>query len=212
MRSVLRMWGNPAHYHRRFKMAKAKLEGTTFAYEVTEGKTFSASLLALFPEWEQLSEAGRKVIAFALKTAARNATAGKMGDEDGIVEACEAVKTRLEAWARGEWQAARESGAAGESQASVLVRALARALGCTTSEAQEQITSAIAEALETASLDAETEDPEEKKRVRAVANAVRKAFKDAVAGTYAQVEEEDKAKKAASAKDNLAALGALVKR
>jgi hypothetical protein len=135
-----------------------------------------------------------------------------METPEARIEAAEAVKTRFSAWAQGIWAAARSAGAAGESQASVLVRALARALGCTPSEAQEQITSAIAEALEAASLDAETEDADEKKKVRAVANAVRKAFKDAVAGTYAAVEEEDKAKKAASAKDDIAVLNKLVKR
>jgi hypothetical protein len=193
-------------------MAKAKLEGTSFSYEVEEGTQYSASLLALFPQWEQLTEAGRKVIGFALRTAARNATAGRMGTAEDRKLAAEAVKTRLAAWAAGEWQAAREGGAAGESQASVLVRALARALSVSVGEAQEQVTLAIGEALEAAGLDAETEDPEEKKKVRSTANAVRKAFRDAVAGTAAQIEEEDKRKKAESAKDNLGALQALTKR
>jgi hypothetical protein len=194
------------------RMAKATLNGSQFSYEVAEGMTASCALNALFPGFENLPEAGRKAIFFSLKTAARNATSGKMSTPELIAEAFTAVSKRLASWAKGEWQAAREGGAAGESQTSVLVRAISRALGLTPEEAQELVSETIEEALDAAGLDRDSEDPEDKKKVRAVASSIRASLKAKVEKTYAAIQEEDKRAKAEKAVDSTEELRAMLKR
>jgi hypothetical protein len=207
-----RLARGPARTGKRKIMAKAKLEGSQFSYEVSPEQVASCSLNALFPDFEALPEAGQKAIFFSLKTAARNATSGKMSTPELIADAFSAVSKRLASWAKGEWQAAREGGAAGESQTSVLVRAISRALGLTPEEAQELVSEAIEEALDTAGLDKDSEEPEEKKKVRTVASSIRASLKGKVEKTYLQIQEEDKKQKAEKTVDDAEALRAMLKR
>lgn len=210
--ALARLARGPARAGKRKIMAKAKLEGTTFSYEVAENMVASCSVLALFPGFESFPEGGKKAVFFNLKTAARNATSGKMSTAELIAEAFAAVKKRLASWDAGFWQAAREGGAAGESQTSVLVRAISRALGLTPEEAQELVSEAIEEALDLAGLDKDSDDPEEKKKVRTVASSIRASLKGKVEKTYLQIQEEDKKQKAEKTVDDAEALRAMLKR
>lgn len=152
------------------------------------GESFTVDLTALPKEIVE------KALQFAIPTLLRNATAG-LANEDPE-KAKTRVAARIAAWLDGKWSAKGEASA--EPRTSLLARAVAEALGITPSEAASTIESAVESALEAASLDAETEDDEEKAKVIALAKEVRGMFREAteVNVIYKRLRDEAAAKKA----------------
>lgn len=137
----------------------------------------------------------QKAVQFALPTLLRNATAGLLNEDPAKAE--ERVKARIAAWLAGNWSAKGEASA--EPRTSILARAVAEALGIDVGTAAGKIEAAVEAALEKAGLDAEAEDDDEKAKVKAMANAVRKLFREAVevAPIYKTMRDDAAAKAAA---------------
>lgn len=181
-----------------------------FAYKIDDAvaSVDCSEIVAAIPEW------ATSALHFALKTAARNATAGLMTDK--VDEAKKRVATRLTAWAEGKWQAASERG--GEPRESLLARAVAEALyGGDVAQAVEDLSAAIQAAYEAAGVDPDSEDAAEKAKVRKIAKDLRDQLRDSdeVRDIYARMQKEeidrklgDKAKAEGEAKPK-SALGLL---
>lgn len=138
----------------------------------------------------------QQALYFALKTAARNATAGLMDKEPA--EAAKRVSARLKAWSEGKWQAASER--TGEPRESLLARAVAEALGLEVADAAEQISAAIAAAQEEGGVDPESEDKEVKAKANKIARDIRDQLRDdsAVLPIYTRMQKEELDKRAAA--------------
>lgn len=156
---------------------KLAFEGSVFTHQVGE-VVHTLDLTAMVPGYDSLPDVAKSALQFAIKTASRNATAGKLADEAAIKEANEAIATRHKAWLEGKWAARRES--TGEAQTSALVQALVELSGgeFTASDIAETISNLIDSAVDTAGLDRDSDDAETKKKIRQVGSAVRKQFKD----------------------------------
>jgi len=135
-----------------------------------------------------------KALQFALPTLLRNATAGLATEDPG--KAIERVKARIAAWLEGKWSAKGEASA--EPRTSLLARAVAEALGIDAGEAASAIENAVDKALAAAGLDPESEDDEEKGKVKSTSNEVRKLFRESseVAPIYKRLRDEAAAKAA----------------
>lgn len=184
------------------------IEGTTASYNVDAGMTASLDLSKAFPGWAQFPKNVCDALIFSLKTALRNATAGKMETEADKKEAFDSVKKRCVALEAGIW-AARREGTGGESRESVLARALAEVMKTTTAEAVAFIDEMVSKTLEENGIDpeadAESLSEEEKTKKAQVARAVRKSIAEdgAVAIAMAVIKAKDAAEKAkAAAKAN----------
>jgi hypothetical protein len=185
---------------KRFNIA-----GSTASYQVADGMIASLDLAKAFPGvMESPSATIREAVIFALKTALRNATAGKMETPEQIKEAFDSVKKRCSALEAGVWAARREGGG-GESRESVLARALAAVMGKTTSEAVALIDELVAKALEENGIDpdaeAETLSDEEKTKKAKIERAAKKSIAEdaAVAVKLATIKAEDALAKAQAA-------------
>ena len=154
------------------------------------GETFAVDLTTLPAEIVQ------KALQFAIPTLLRNATAG-LASEDPA-KAVERVKARIAAWAEGKWSAKGEASA--EPRTSLLARAVAEALGIDAGEAASAIENAVDKALAAAGLDPESEDDDEKAKVKSTSNDVRKLFRESaeVAPIYKRLRDEAAAKAAAA--------------
>lgn len=185
------------------------ISGNTASYQVADGMVASLDLAKAFPGVLESAHATiREAVIFALKTALRNATAGKMETAEQIKEAFDSVKKRCAALEAGTWAARREGGG-GESRESVLARALAAVMGTTTAEAVAFIDEMVAKTLEENGIDpdaeAETLSEDEKTKKAQFARAVRKSIAEdsAVAIKVATIKAEDAIAKAQAAeKDN----------
>ena len=177
------------------KETKFSFDGTTLSYTIADGMVATANLGAALANPEFVKAA----LTFSLKTAARNATAGKM--EDALAEAFEAVKTRFESWSKGVWTARRESDA--ESVSSMLTRAFAAAMQCSEKDAAAYINDKIEGKMEDAGIDpdASADDLDEtaKKTKAKIGRDTRKAISEdpAVALALAQVKLADQTAKLA---------------
>ena len=171
------------------------------SYSVADGMTASLHVEKAFPGFTAGAETVKQAIIFALKTALRNATAGKMDTAEEIKEAFNSVEKRCAALEGGVW-AARREGSGGESRESVLARALAGVMGTTTTDAVAFIDDMVSKALEENGIDpeadAESLSEEEKTKKAEVARTVRKEIsKDgAVAIKMAMIKAEDATAKA----------------
>lgn len=144
----------------------------------------SLDLNAVFG-YSGLSPLTQKAVAFAVGHVLRNATAGKMGDDEkakGFKEASDAIAERVKALAEGKWTAHRETGDAGESKNSLLAQALAVVMGVDAGQAAEFISNEVRTALEEKGIDPDAENddltPEQKTERRKIAAQVRKAIGD----------------------------------
>lgn len=152
------------------------------------GESFTVNLADLPKEIVE------KALQFAIPTLLRNATAG-LANEDPE-KAKTRVAARIAAWLEGKWSAKGEASA--EPRTSLLARAVAEALNITPAEAANAIETAVDAALESAQLDSESEDDDEKAKVAQVAKDVRSMFREAaeVAPIYKRLRDEAAAKKA----------------
>lgn len=168
-----------------------------FSYVVAD-KTIEVELP---PEVKALPEWILQGLHFALKTAARNETAGKMKDK--VAEAQAAVERRLGEWAKGLWRTVTvASGEAKESSAGLLARAVAEALGISPEDAAAEISALVEAALDEAKIDSGDETPESKKAAAKIGADVRKTLREdpAVFPIYTRIQAEDAAKRAEAAK------------
>ena len=166
---------------------KARLDGHYFWYQVGD-QNVCCDVDGLFPSFKELNDAAKDCVFFALKTAARNCTAGVM--ETDIQTAIQNVKDRLAEWTKGVWKAARQGGVSAEPRQSVLARAIALATGKSLAEASEMVSAAVAEAIEEAGLD--EEDSGYPAAARKIAASVRKELRTMVAKSYAVIQLQDK--------------------
>lgn len=180
------------------------VNGSSASYNVAEGMTATLDLEKAFPGFAGFPQTVAQAVIFALKTALRNATAGKMETPEAVKEAFDSVQKRCKALESGIW-AARREGAGGESRESVLARALAAVMGTTTAEAVAFIDEMVAKSLEENGIDAEADaeslSDEEKTKKAQIGRAVRKAIAEdgAVAIKVATLKAEDAMKKAEEA-------------
>lgn len=150
---------------------KLTFDGSIFHHQIGEQSfDFDMSVFDANPALRQ------KALEFAVKTASRNATAGKLSTAEEVKEAIDAVMKRHNSWRNGEWAARRE--ASGDKTYSLLVQALAELSGgrVTEDEVAEMIESQIEEKIDAAGLDKESEDKEVKSKVRAIGREVRKQY------------------------------------
>lgn len=122
------------------------------SYKVTDEVTLEG--LDLNKLYENKATA-MQALAFAVKTALRNSTAGLMKDEhkaSKFSEAVDAIKARAKTiFEDGKWAAVRQ---AGESAAgTILAQALAKVAGVDVKAAAEQIDAAVEEAMNEKGLD-----------------------------------------------------------
>lgn len=181
------------------------ITGNTASYQVADGMVASLDMTKAFPGvLESASATIREAVVFALKTALRNATAGKMETAEAIKEAFDSVKKRCAALEAGVWAARREGGG-GESRESVLARALAIVKGVTTAEAVAFIDELVGKTLEDNGIDpdaeGETLSDEEKTKKAQLTRAVKKAIAEdpGVAIKMATLKAEDAMAKAEAA-------------
>ena len=168
-------------------------KGGIFEYQIDDAvATLDASeVVAAIPEWAS------SALHFALKTAARNATAGLMSKPEDVAEAIKRVSARIGAWSAGKWQAASER--SGEPRESLLARAVAEAMyGGDVATAVEDISAAIAAAYEQAGVDPDSEDKDEKAKVRKIAKDLRDQLRDSaeVLPIYSRMQKEEIDKRA----------------
>ena len=196
------------------KFTDAKLSQATgaFDYEI-EGQ--GVAKLNLPAEALKLPEWAFNALHFALKTAARNATAGLMKDEPK--KAFERVAQRFASWEKGEWKAAGSTGEAGEKVGTLLARALGKVLGISADDAADQISETIRGAVEAANLDPESQEADEKKKVSKIAADIRSQLRTdpAVEPVYKQLQVEEaqkRADEAAKVKPTESKLSAILKR
>lgn len=150
---------------------KLSFDGAVFHHQIGEQIfDFDMSVFDSNPALRQ------KALEFAVKTASRNATAGKLSTAEEVKEAIEAVMKRHNSWRNGEWAARRE--ASGDKTYSVLIQALAELSNgrVTEDEIAEMIESQIEEKIDAAGLDKYSEDKEIKSKVRAIGREVRKQY------------------------------------
>jgi hypothetical protein len=198
-------------------MAKMKLENNVFMHDIMGDGTMVAKLDvgAVFPAIVSAGGVAKDALFFAIKTASRNATAGLLSSDKPAYNPAEAfkrVQARMDAWAKGVWQASSES--SGEPRTSLLARAVAEAMGRTPEEAAEDISAVIDAALDEASLD--KEDETQKAAVRKISTAIRNQLKSdiAVERIYKRLQREDaeKREKEVSTKTGESNLAGLLKR
>lgn len=174
------------------------IEGNTASYNVAEGMTATLDLSKAFPGVMDGAATIKAAVIFALKTALRNATAGKMETPEDIKLAFDSVVKRCKALENGVWAAQRE----GASRESVLARALAYVMGTEVSEAVAFIDDMVAKTLEENGIDPEAEDStlteEEKTNKAKWTRAVHKSIAEdgPVAIRMAVIKAEDAAAKA----------------
>lgn len=175
----------------------AALKAGKFSYKVGE-KEISVDLP---PEVQALPEWILAGLHFAMKTAARNETAGKMKDK--VAEAQASVERRLEEWAKGLWRSVTiASTESRESSAGILARAVAEALGISPEDAATEISAIVEAALDEAKIDTADESPENKKAAAKIAADTRKVLREdpGVYPIYTRIQAEDAAKRAEKAK------------
>ena len=172
------------------------IENDTASYLVADGMNASLDLNKAFSGWSSFSENVKAALIFSLKTALRNATAGKMDTDAAKKEAFDSVKKRCAALESGVW-AARREGSGGESRESVLARALAIIMETEVSAAIAFIDDLVEKTLEENGIDAGAEDStlseEEKTKKAKLIRATKKAISDdpAVALKMATIKRED---------------------
>ena len=163
-------------------MARFKVENGMASYQISDDLIVGGLDLEKVYGFSKLNEVVQKTILFSLKTVLRNATAGKMKDAASMKEAFEAVGQRVSALMNGKWSERKETGEAGESARSILALALARVLGREPHEAADLIAGEVSAKLDEAGIDAEAEtddlSPEDAKKRRKIATAVRKGIAD----------------------------------
>lgn len=198
-------------------MAKMKFENNVFTHDIKGDASMVATfdLATAFPAIVSAGGVALDALQFAIKTASRNATAGLLSEDKPAYNPAEAfkrVQARMEAWAKGVWQASSES--SGEARTSLLARAVAEAMGTTPEEAAENISAVIDAALDEASLD--KEDETNKAAIRKISNKIRADLKDdkAVKEVYTRLQREDaeKREKEAKASTGESKLASLLKR
>lgn len=160
-------------------MARFKVENGIASYQINDSLTCTGLNV---DKMLQNVDLVRRAVDFALKTMLRNATAGKMKDAASQAEAAADVQQRMDALNNGKWSERKETGEAGESSRSILALALAKVLGREASEAADLIADEIKQKLDEAGIDAdaETDDlsPEDAKKRRKIATAVRKGISE----------------------------------
>jgi hypothetical protein len=169
----------------------------------------AAEVVSSLPEW------AISALHFALKTAARNATAGLMDDK--LEEASKRVAARIAAWQAGSWQAASER--SGEPHETILVRAVAeyyasQGVEVTLAEVAKEISEAVTEALEKAGVDPESEESKEAAQARKIARAVRDDLRDSkeILPIYTRMQKEELDKRAEVKATKATSVSALLQR
>src|SRR5690606_19622152 len=121
-------------------------EGNIFSHKIGED-VFTLNIDEL-PE-----NVKAEAIKFAIKTASRNATAGKLGSDEDVKEAKDSVQTRFKNWLDGKWAARRES--TGEPRHSILSQALAEVSNgqFTADDCAEMVSNMIEAAMEAAGVE-----------------------------------------------------------
>lgn len=130
---------------------------TSASYEVATGMTATLDMTKAFPNLAAQATTIKEAVVFALKTALRNATAGKMETAELVAEAFDAVKKRCAALESGVW-ASRREGSGGESRQSVLARALAAVMNVEVAAAVAFIDEQVSADLEANGIDPEAAD------------------------------------------------------
>lgn len=186
------------NFKTEIEMAKMILKDGVFTHDIKGDGTMVAKfdVTAAFPAVVAAGGVALDALYFAIKTASRNATAGLLTEDKPAYNPAEAfkrVQARMEAWAKGQWQASSES--SGEARTSLLARAVAEAMGITPDQAAEEISAVIDLALDEASLD--KEDESQKAQVRKISNKIRADLKDdaAVKVIYTRLQREDAEKR-----------------
>lgn len=155
---------------------KLAFEGNTFSHQIGEHVSV-VDLDQAFPGYSEFAENVKSALQFAIKTASRNATAGKLQSAEAVKEAIEAVKTRHATWLNHGWAARRE--ASGEPRSSMLAQALAELSGgaFTAEEIAENIDKMVEQACDAAGVDQASEEKEDKAKIRAIRTEITKSFK-----------------------------------
>lgn len=193
----------------KFQMAKetkfAVNDQGAASYTLSPDMKVSFDLNSVFAGFAQMSEVTKAALIFAVKTASRNSTAGKVENAESLKEAFDSLKTRIKSWQNGVWASRRESDA--EPRSSLLARALALVQGSEPDEAAQFINAMIEENLVENGIDPEAESDalsdEEKKTKRKVQADVRKQISadPGVAAALAKIKAEDAAAKLAAANE-----------
>ena len=156
----------------------------------------SLDLNSLVPSFSTLPEVAQEALSFGLFTALRNST----GSCDDLEEAQAAVDSRLEAWASGDWGAARESSAVPFTPNHLLCKAVEAASKGqqTAAQAAEKLNTMVADGLAASGIPSFSgmEAPERNKARKACIDQVLKG-KPAIAAAYAKLEAERAAEAAA---------------
>lgn len=167
-------------------MARAKVEGATLSYDYSlKGDGSAVATIDLdkafgaIGGYSNFPQNLKDCVFFSLKTAMRNASAGKLDTEENAVLALAAGKKRAEAIEAGKWQAAREASEPGE-RITILDKALAEVLGCSEEDAHQQVLLQITAALEEAKIDPDVEPstPDEKKARNKIVRETRRALRE----------------------------------
>ena len=168
---------------------KLAFDGNLFSHQIGEHVS-TVDLNEAFQGYENFADNVKSALQFAVKTASRNATAGKLASEEAVKEAIEAVKTRHATWLGHGWAARRE--ASGEPRSSMLAQALAELSGGQVSaeEVAEGIDKMVEAACDEAGLDQASEEKEDKAKIRAIRTEINKKFraKPEVAAKIKQLE------------------------
>lgn len=155
---------------------KLEFVGNLFSHKIGEHESI-VDLNQAFPGYETFADNVKSALQFAIKTASRNATAGKLQSAEAVKEAIEAVKTRHATWLAHGWAARRE--ASGEPRSSMLAQALAELSdgAFTAEEVAENIDKMVEAACDEAGIDPASEEKEDKVKIRAIRTEVNKKFR-----------------------------------
>lgn len=155
---------------------KLAFDGNVFSHQIGT-EVCSVDLDAAFPGYSEFADNVKSALQFAIKTASRNATAGKLQSAEAVKEAIEAVKTRHATWLNHGWAARRE--ASGEPRSSMLAQALAELSNgeFTAEEMAENIDKMVEAACDEAGLDQNSEEKEDKAKIRTIRSAINKKFR-----------------------------------
>ena len=179
------------------------------SYAVTDDKVGKIDLNKAVPGFDKQPKVLQAAFIFALKTALRNATAGKMGNAAEQEEAFQAVAKRCAAIESGEWAAGRE-GRSGESTVSILARAVAEVMGTDVQAAVAFLDAEVDKALTEAGIDPEASEDdlseEEKVAKRKEVAKVKKGISDdpAILPVMARIRREDAEKREKAASESAA--------
>lgn len=166
----------------------------TFSHDLMgDGKMVATMNVAeAIPGFDSMADWVKAALHFAIKTGSRNATAGLLKEDPA--KAYERVQERFKSWAGGVWRAASE--ASGEPRTSLLARAVAEVMGIDVSDAAEQITALIDNAVDEKGLDRDEEG--DKAKIRKIGADIRANLKKdvGVAKVFARLQAEEAAKRA----------------